>query len=336
MRRAIAFVMMIFVAAGLAACADPAGDFAAAEEVHTEAAYRSFLEKHGDSELAAHAREKIAELAMEKADATGTVAAYEAFLSEHGESSRADEARASLADLEFAAAESAATLDAWHTFLQYYPESRHAPVAKSRAAELAFAALPEEPDTELMAAFAERYAGTEQSGIVQRRLNAVREQNALASVNTQAGYREFMSDFPDSDRVHIARGEFVGGLVIFGEGGQILIGPFADKKFRVSRVDDPAFPAVEMNDWTAVMKRFIPVSDDGEYTLSYANRYRYHEAFAIAVMREDGAHELVHFEFDRMSEEPNPDAEGSISVTGGSKGFIRVDAVEGLPRLPEE
>jgi len=81
----------------LAACSVEQQDWRAAEAAGTSEAYQQFLEQHPDSELAAKARERLADFLEERdwsqASRVGTADAYRGFLAAHTNGRWAQEAR---------------------------------------------------------------------------------------------------------------------------------------------------------------------------------------------------------------------------------------------------
>jgi hypothetical protein len=91
-------VALIAVLATLAAgCSREQQDWRSAEAADTHEAYGSFVEQHPDSELAAQARVRLAQLAEERdwaqAGKVATMDAYRAFLAEHPSGKWSEEAR---------------------------------------------------------------------------------------------------------------------------------------------------------------------------------------------------------------------------------------------------
>jgi len=91
-------VALIAVLAALAAgCSREQQDWRSAEAADTSEAYGRFVEQHPDSELAAQARVRLAQLAEERdwtqAGTVATADAYRAFLAEHPSGKWSEEAR---------------------------------------------------------------------------------------------------------------------------------------------------------------------------------------------------------------------------------------------------
>ncbi|MGO9802354.1 MAG: SPOR domain-containing protein [Steroidobacteraceae bacterium] len=88
---------LIAVLLAVAACSAEQQDWRAAEAAGTSEAYQHFLEQHPDSELAAKARERVAdfveELDWSQASKFGTADAYRGFLAAHPNGRWAQEAR---------------------------------------------------------------------------------------------------------------------------------------------------------------------------------------------------------------------------------------------------
>ena len=91
----VALITLLGIAC--AACSREQQDWRSAESADTTEAYGRFLEQHADSELAAQARERIAQLAEQRdwqhAGTVGTVDAYREFLAHHPSGHWSEEAR---------------------------------------------------------------------------------------------------------------------------------------------------------------------------------------------------------------------------------------------------
>ena len=81
----------------LAACAGDAGDWKGAQQADTQEAYEAFVAKHPDSEFAAQARTRVAQLVEERdwtaATQADTPEAYQKFVAQHADGKWTQEAR---------------------------------------------------------------------------------------------------------------------------------------------------------------------------------------------------------------------------------------------------
>jgi cell division septation protein DedD len=95
--RALTGAVLLMATLALASCSRERIDWKSAESADTQEAYDHFLERHPDSELAAQAKARIAQLAEDKDWKSATVAdtadAYRQFLASHASGKWAEEAR---------------------------------------------------------------------------------------------------------------------------------------------------------------------------------------------------------------------------------------------------
>jgi cell division septation protein DedD len=95
--RALTGAVLLMAILAMAGCSRERIDWKSAESADTQEAYDHFLERHPDSELAAQARARLAQLAEDKdwksATAADTADAYRQFLASHASGKWAEEAR---------------------------------------------------------------------------------------------------------------------------------------------------------------------------------------------------------------------------------------------------
>lgn len=126
-------------AAALYACDSAQSDWNKATAANTLAAYRSFVQKHGDDKRADNARGRILALqddrAWIEAQATNSIAGYEAYLSTESGGVHANEAHYRLTALQRANDWQAAAKDgsaaALQAFLLKYPQGPEADQART-------------------------------------------------------------------------------------------------------------------------------------------------------------------------------------------------------------
>jgi cell division septation protein DedD len=98
----------LFALLALAACAGDAGDWKRAQQADTQAAYDAFVAKYPDSEFAAQARERAAQLAEQRdwdaATRADTPEAYQKFVAQHADGKWTEEARIRIENFNLMAA----------------------------------------------------------------------------------------------------------------------------------------------------------------------------------------------------------------------------------------
>jgi hypothetical protein len=162
--RALATIALILLL--VSGCSRHEADWASAAEQDTVSAYQDYLERHPDTEQAALARQRIAELqeqrAWEQAREVDTLTAWRAFLQQHPDSGHAAEARSREHELarrdEWQRLRGTADRAALEAFISEYPDGEEAELARDRIAELHRAEREADAAAERAEAEAERAA----------------------------------------------------------------------------------------------------------------------------------------------------------------------------------
>jgi outer membrane protein assembly factor BamD (BamD/ComL family) len=151
----------------LAACASTGKDWQRTSAIDSIEAYEMFLAKHGNSEQARLARDRIRQLDWAQAQRVNGIEEYRSFITKYPRTSVADSARQRLLELDWLSASSAKSREALERFRRSNPNSTF--------------------DIEAKAA-------------IQRLDWEIAERD-----NTRTSYQAFLKSYPDSDRAMEAR-----------------------------------------------------------------------------------------------------------------------------------